>query len=771
MCYMTRLGKNEMKVGIMTWFQYHNYGTSLQVTGLYKILKNYGYDPAVIDYRESGNPIFKHRKGILKDGFDIITERLQSHSYCRYEERRREEKFDDFLRKNLKFTKSVQLMSELESLNDEFDAFICGSDQIWAPSVFNAHYYLDFVLEDSVKIAYAPSVGLPQIDDEDVREQVKKYASKFGSISTREEQGSCIISKILGRDVETVIDPTLLLFHKEWNELASNDYDNSAPYLLVYMLGKNEKYWKVIEKIAKQLKLEIKIIPTFFKDLDRSGCIKKSVGPADFLSLIKNASYVCTDSFHGVAFSINYEKNFCVFERFKKNDKLNQNSRIYNILNLFQLNSRLVNSSLNNAIFDDINYRRVYKILKSERERSIKYLLDSLEKAKASKRKYANNIFGKSQMCCGCGACKEICPVKAISIKLDKFGFYRAILDESKCILCGKCTKVCPYLNVNYEKHIKRAELYSYIDKDAKVLEESSSGGFAFRMANVGMKKGYCIVGCEFDPVQHRAKHKVLTPNEANKLVLFQGSKYIQSDFASITHELISPEKKLLIFGTPCQIAGMRNLLHDRENVVFVDLICHGVPSYNLYLKYLEYLKRCGLNTDIYLETKFRYKPKGWREIYIYNTDLQTEYCKSQDVDPYFLMFEHGFCYSKSCYECLWRDKSCADIRLGDYWHKKYVDKKAGVSMVAVFTEKGKIWIQELLSAEAYLKKEPIRDYAECQQIKNSKRPVFWEDLQNALLSKKLLDNIISEYIAPFDKRKKLTRILKKAERKWKNER
>lgn len=758
--------ENNMKVGIMTWFQYHNYGTSLQVTGTYKILKKYGYEPAVIDYKESGNPIFKHRKGVIKSSFDIIKKRLQDHPYHRYEEKGREERFDDFLRENLKFTRSVQLMSELESLNNEFDAFICGSDQIWAPSVFNTHYYLDFVFEDNKKIAYAPSVGLPQIDDENVRHLIKKYASKFSSISTREEQGSRIISEIIGRDVETVIDPTLLLTSKEWNELASNNYENSAPYLLVYMLGKNEKYWKTIEKIAKQLKLEIKIIPVFFGDLDRSGCIKEPVGPADFLSLIKNASYVCTDSFHGLAFSVNYGKKFCVFERFKNNDKLNQNSRIYNALNLFQLNSRLVNSNLNTVIFDDINYSRVYEILNSEREKSIKYLLDSLEKTEASKRKCANNLFEKSQMCCGCGTCKEACPVDAISIKLDEFGFYRAILDESKCISCGKCIKVCPYLNANYEKHISEAELYSYIDEDTKVLKESSSGGLAFRIANTGMEKGHCIVGCEFDPSQHRAKHIVLTPDEMNKLTLFQGSKYIQSDFASITNELISPERRLLIFGTPCQIAGIRNLLYDRDNVVFVDLICHGVPSYNLYLKYMEYLKGVGLNTDTYLETKFRYKPRGWRERYIYNTDSHTEYCKSQNVDPYFLMFEHGFCYSKSCYECPWRDKSCADIRLGDYWHEKYSENTTGVSMAAVFTEKGRMWIQELMSTAAYLKKEPVSDYAECQQTKNNKMPVFWEDLQNDLVSEKSLDDIVNEYIVPFDKRKKLTRVLKKMRRK-----
>lgn len=762
---MTRGEESFMKVGIMTWFQYHNYGTALQVTGTYNVLKKYGYEPFVINYKESGSPIFLHKNGIFKDSIGYLGKRLQEHPYHRYEENLREKKFDVFLQENLKFTKPVQLMSELEGLNDEFDAFICGSDQIWAPSVFNAHFYLDFVLDDHKKIAYAPSVGLPRIDDENVRQQIKKYASKFNSISTREEQGSRLISDIIGREVETVIDPTLLLTGKEWNEFACTENNGNAPYILVYMLGKNERHWKAIKEIASKLSLEVKIIPVFFRDLDREGCISDPIGPAEFLGLIKNASYVCTDSFHGMVFSINYGRQFCVFERFRNSDKLNQNSRIYNTLNLFGLNNRITGGHINKSIFEDIDYDRVHEVLKTERERSQKYLLTALEKAEVCIKQSGNNVFESSQMCCGCGACKEVCPVKAINVKLDENGFFKAVLDETKCISCGKCTKVCPYQNCNYERLISESSLYSYEDTDMRVLKTSSSGGLAFRMAKTAMERGYYIAGCEFDRIQHRAKHIILSPNDTNSLVLLQGSKYMQSDFSSIVHSLTTISNPMIIFGTPCQIAGMRNLFYQKDNILFVDLICHGVPSYNLYLKYLEYLGSIGLNTEGHFETKFRYKPKGWREIYIYNTDFQNDYCKSQNIDPYFLMFEHGFCYSKSCYDCPWRDKSSADIRLGDYWHVKYSDNTTGISMAVALTEKGQMNLEELIGENASIQSEPISDYAECQQIKNNKRPVFWEELQKELSSDGRLVDIVNKYAIPFDKRRKISRLIKKVRR------
>ena len=213
-------------------------------------------------------------------------------------------------------------------------------------------------------------------------------------------------------------------------------------------------------------------------------------------------------------------------------------------------------------------------------------------------------------------------------------------------------------------------------------------------------------------------------------------------------------------------------LCDNKRDILFIDLICHGVPSYHLYEKYLHYLnKNYGMQTDGYFRTIFRYKPMGWREKYIYNSDSIIEYCKSQNTDPYFLAFEHGFCNSKSCYECPWREKSAADIRIGDYWHKKYADNKTGVSMVATFTDQGEAFIKKLYKYNyGKIKKEPVEDYFCCQQIKNNLRPVFWEEMLHDLSMEKDIESVVKKYIIPYEKRKKIRLMVQSFKRVMKKE-
>lgn len=214
-----------MKIGIMTWFQYHNYGTSLQVVALNKVLKKIGHETSVINYEDTNSPIFLHKNNILQDGYIELKKRIKTHPYHRYEEEKREEKFDQFLHDNLNFTEKVTLLPEFKKLNNYFDAFVCGSDQIWSPSFFNPRYFLDFVNENHRKIAYAPSLGTNKIDDQITKEQIAKYTKNIKYISTREKIGSKLISELIGRHVETVLDPTFLLTAKDWEELASNFSD------------------------------------------------------------------------------------------------------------------------------------------------------------------------------------------------------------------------------------------------------------------------------------------------------------------------------------------------------------------------------------------------------------------------------------------------------------------------------------------------------------------------------------------------------------------
>lgn len=753
-----------MKVGMMTWFQYHNYGTALQVVALSKTLDAMGHMPFVIHYTPKTQVVKQHKNGVLADSISKAVTRIKSHPYHRYQETQREEKFTHFYEEYLHFTASCNILPKLEGLNSEFDAFVCGSDQIWSPSCFDPHYFLDFVSDERKMIAYAPSVGLSSIEDKNIEAQIKKLASRFEHISTREASGSEIIEDLVGKEVKTVLDPTFLLMDNDWRQLSSEMGKDRSPYLLVYMLGTNEQYWKEIYRIAERLHLQVKVIPVFFKDLHRTGCIQEAVGPEDFLSLVDGADYICTDSFHGTVFSIIFNKRFTVFERFKKGDALNQNSRIYNILSLLHLEERLIcDKRSQEKIVEDIDYAKVNEILSSLRQQSLSYLqnaLHNVEQGIGETDKVKNHVLKGHSLCCGCGACHSICPVEAIKVEMDKEGFYSALVNEDKCISCGKCRKVCPYIDFSQAKSINSGTLYSYKDSESDVLQKSSSGGIAYRLSLMMMNNGFSVVGCEFDRQTQKAKHIMIAKEDETQLCRLQGSKYMQSEFAPVMQQLMVNKKPVVIFGTPCQIAGVRRLLKKRDNIFLVDLICHGVPSYAMYKKYLDYLKNeKQMNVDG-IETIFRYKPRGWREIYIYSENDGKSICTHQSKDPYFLMFEHGFCYAKGCYECPWRDCSAADIRIGDYWGTKYKTDTTGVSMVVVLTENGKTLLKSLKSSHVgKLKKEPIGDYFQCQQTVNLPRPVFWEELIDALnTDSRSFTDIINQYIVPFEQRKRLSR-------------
>lgn len=750
-----------MNVGIMTWFQYHNYGTALQVVALSRKIHDFGHDAYVVNYINNVNPIIKRDESfprqVIKKSFRI----LKNHFYYEYHENERDLRFDQFYDNNLKFTGKCETLGDFELLNGSLDAFVCGSDQIWSPPNFNPRYFLDFVYDENRMIAYAPSVGILDVSNENIRSRISENVSRFKYISTREKVGSDLLSGLTRQTIETVLDPTLLLTQDEWRTYES-DYDTgSKPYLLAYMLGKREDYWKVIKKIADYLKLELRIIPFHEKDIKRECCIKKPIGPADFLKLICNADYICTDSFHGTVFSLNYNKPFTVFERFRKNDSLNQNSRIYNILEMLGLEERLYQNKHNNYKVT-IDYSEAKQKLENARNHSLSFL----EKSLASVKSYSEqvhlprNLFFGNKLCCGCGACEVSCPAGAIQIALDTNGFYTANVNHEKCISCGKCGKVCPYLNIGDIPKIEEGNLFSYKDREDEVLMRSSSGGAAFKMATTLLDKNYSIAGCIYNKNEHFAEYIVVTPDTTDKLKLLQGSKYMQSKFYDCMRLIKNSNEPLVVFGIPCQIAGVKNILGKRNDVLLVDLICHGVPSYGSHEKYLQYLSASkGLEIGNDFEIIFRYKPGGWRERYIFSGNSEKHIIQHQSKDPYFLMFEHGFCYSKGCYECPWRNKSAADIRLGDYWGDKFASDTTGVSMVCALTEKGQGFISQIEGMTA----ENIRDYTTCQQMTNFARPVFWEELVSELNSgPRDLEDILKEYVIPFEKRRKLERTCKK---------
>lgn len=224
-------------------------------------------------------------------------------------------------------------------------------------------------------------------------------------------------------------------------------------------------------------------------------------------------------------------------------------------------------------------------------------------------------------VCCGCSACALVCPTKAIKMEVNKDGFYVANIDKEKCINCGLCDKICIYNKEEAESGVPIANkgLYSAYTKSEEERSECSSGGIANEIAKQFIEKEYAVLGVIYDQDQVIAKHIIVSKNNMKDLEKIKGSKYLQSNNYEAFNEIVTSKQKAVIFGTPCQIAGIAKtleLLNIRDKFILIDIFCHGVPSYNLWTRYLEYIGQ-DYNIGNKPNVIFRDKKKGWHEYHI----------------------------------------------------------------------------------------------------------------------------------------------------------
>ena len=363
----------------MTWFSYHNYGTALQAVALYHSIRKIGHVPLVINYL----PKEKKKKIHLSRVFSYFSKTVNLLlSGGSYKDDIRKMKFNDFINTQLAFTDKCDTENELKELCVAFDAFICGSDQIWSPANFDAHYFLDFV-RGKKKIAFAPSIGLSTIDDKAIRDHMAKLISDFDSISVREKRGVEIIKNICGIEATLALDPTLLLCAAEWSDLLELDRCSAdtleEKYILGYFLGNRPENWALVKSFYLNKNMQLAIIPRFRRDGFRDYEVLHSEGPIEFINHIRNAECILTDSFHGVLFAIIFEKDFYVFERFTTKDDKNQNSRIYNILEILSIEDRLIRNTKDFRKATPLNYDVIKKIVSKRRMESIEYLKTALK--------------------------------------------------------------------------------------------------------------------------------------------------------------------------------------------------------------------------------------------------------------------------------------------------------------------------------------------------------------------------------------------------------
>ena len=722
------------KIAIMTWYAYRNYGTALQSSALFHIVRKIGYEVDFVSCLPKDGAVSKPKLNLVKRALNKLKKQYSSSE--------RNNLFDVYLRERVSFTNICTSYPELHDLNNDYDAFICGSDQIWSPLCYDRKYFLDFVENTDKMVAYAPSIGSTKIDDPIIRERMAQHISRFKHLAVREQQGADLIKELTGQDAKVVLDPTLLMNATEWDSFTGVDEVRKidGKYILCYFLGDEEKYMRYVRTLSKKSNIPYYVVPVTTRQKNMGNIVPFEVGPSEFISLIRNAEYVVTDSFHGMAFSVNYNKPFSVFKRFKDNDPKNQNSRIFNLLQILGLEERLVDYKNIKNIQDmfECDFTEANQKLKDQRVYSSEYLKNALTSAVKASIVQKEPQFKITDMCCGCGACATVCVKGAISICRNEDGFEHYSIDVMKCVECGQCKTVCPMTNITASQMKESKALYSVKSLSEQVLKASSSGGVGYAIASELLAKGYAVCGCTYDTADNSAKHIWIMPGQEDILSLLQGSKYIQSISAKAMVEIIEIAKttKIAFFGTPCQAAAVEKILckkNLRDQAIIVDLICHGVPSYYLWEKYLfEIDKKHG--TGEHPTVLFRSKEREWRRRLLLVDGNGHVYKKEEHKDDFYAFFRRGLCYMESCSDCPYRERSAADLRIGDYWGDKFVHDKQGVSMVIANTTKGNDLINTLAIRNICdVSRQDLSEYWTVQFPYNPPRPLIREQLISEL--------------------------------------
>lgn len=380
-------------VFVVTWFKSENFGTCLQAYALNSVLKQSGYETIYLD-RRTYYPLSKFYYSIKKV-LNSVASKLnptKRFNYGKYVEAH-----------NCKVSKTTQLVSEcyktvsirsqkdIRDIDALVDCYLVGSDQMWSPWMLSLQYLLDFVPTNSAKpkYSYAASFGVDNIPDR-MHGVYRKYLSRFDHISVREPRAAELVKKMSGVKADVVLDPTFILTQDEWRgfskrSTAVHDYDLNR-YVLCYYIGSTEfNHLETAKQIARELNCKVALLPmkeTDYQIADKDVTIIADACPYDFISLIDQATLVCTDSFHAVVFSFLMSTSFYSFPRFKKEDHYSQEARLQNVINLFSLQDSIWGEGKSRKEIIEhltVDYSVGYETLNTNREKCIQFLEAMLE--------------------------------------------------------------------------------------------------------------------------------------------------------------------------------------------------------------------------------------------------------------------------------------------------------------------------------------------------------------------------------------------------------
>ncbi len=673
----------KQKIGILTVHKNTNYGANLQAFALCNYINSLGYDCETVDYTSAQDLKFTRLFSWLKLSWDNEKSKSVSRKMklalalvlSAPEKHKRLSSFRKFWKNHYKLSPFCENISDVKKQG--YDTLVSGSDQVWNPDITDGLQEIFFCRVDGVKkrISYAPSIGKEKYNDSDA-EKAKKWINELDYCSLREANSAEYISELCGIKADCVCDPVFLPDSSVYEKMASKRITDKK-YILVYSIVRNGKMLDAAKMFAEKQGLELIEI---CQNKDRRCTYKQytNFGPDKFISAIRHAEYVFTNSFHGTAFSLIFEKELFAFEN------RDRGTRITNVLEKASLLSRLVGDDcvLPEGKCDYSNKMEFLKYIENSKN-FLKRALDAEYKSIAENK------------CVGCGACKAVCPSGAISFLPDIEGFMQAEIDTSKCVGCNMCYKTCSALNEPQKTQAKDTFAFKAGDELRKI---SASGGVFASLARKILEDGGVCYGAALNK-DFSTYH--IRCDSIEKLEKLQGTKYVQSDISSCFKSLeadISGGKTVLFSGTPCQIDSIKNYVKVKkindENLYLCDIICHGVPSPAVFKDFVEWLG------DYYKSNvksyEFRSKKISWRGNSCYVTLSDGRELKNDRFASSFMnVYYSGIITRESCFECKYTSlERVSDITISDFWGLENTlpdfEDALGVSMVMVNTDKGR---------------------------------------------------------------------------------
>ena len=375
-------------------------------------------------------------------------------------------------------------------------------------------------------------------------------------------------------------------------------------------------------------------------------------------------------------------------------------------------------------------------------------------------------LITEHELCTGCGVCADICPQKAIKMTSSKRGFLYPAVDDNICIHCNRCIKQCPVKHDNVAEEMKK-KVYAVWSKDNETRIKSSSGGFFMVAAKYILSNGGAVCATRFSDDFSGVFFDIC--ESESELYKFRGSKYVQSNLNSVysrVKHLLDNKRLVLFVGTGCQVAAIKSYLgREYDNLLCMDLVCHGVPSPMIWKEYIQSLNTEYENSGV-KSISFRVKRPSWKEYsleVIFNNGQK--YIRSKTQDPYLIAFGKDIILRPSCehckYACLKRE---GDITISDFWAYRSFDFKTrndekGISCCIINSQKG-VRLFELLRNDFVVVEKGLDEAIRGNRslIKpwsaNAKTDEFWN-----LYDKKGIDALI-QYCQPF-------RISKKMKMDW----